>query len=315
MNRIDRLIALIILLQSKKLIKGKEIANYFNISLRTVYRDINAICEAGVPVAAEAGEGYSIVPGYHLPPVMFTKDEAAALFTGAKFAEHFTDQSVKKHCLSAITKIQSVLPDNTKDYLEKLQKSIFINTPPAEQNHFRDDVLATIQEAMVDNLVLKIDYYAAWSDSWSEREIEPLGIAYYNNHWHLIAWCRLRNDVRDFRADRLKKVCKTNEKFTLRKNSTVKEYINNLKQNGGLNKVCIKVPRFISFSLKEKLILDFDEKADTGEYVQITFMSPGFSWLIPLLLSYSTFIEILYPLELKKILADQALKTYTHHSK
>ena len=83
MNRIDRLVALIVLLQSKKLIRGKEIADYFNVSLRTVYRDINAICEAGVPVAAEAGEGYSIMEGYHLPPVMFTTDEAAALFTGA----------------------------------------------------------------------------------------------------------------------------------------------------------------------------------------------------------------------------------------
>lgn len=314
MNRIDRLVALIILLQSKKLIRGKDIAENFNVSLRTVYRDINSICEAGVPVAAEAGEGYSIMEGYHLPPIMFTTDEAAALFTGAKFSEYFTDESIKKHGLSAITKIKSVLPNSTKTYLEKLQESIIMFSRPTKQDGFKDDVLSTIQEAIVNNLVLKIEYYAVWSDSWSERKIEPLGIAYYYNSWHIIAWCRLRNDVRDFRADRLKKISKTDEKFAARDSSFLKEYGNNYKKMETLQKVSIKATRPIAYSIKEKLFPGFEEKEDNDGKTILTFWSPGFNWLIPLLLSYTTTIEIISPKKLKDLLAEQGKKISEYYS-
>ena len=283
MNRIDRLVALIILLQSKKLIRGKEIAGYFNISLRTVYRDINAICEAGVPVAAEAGEGYCIMEGYHLPPIMFTAEEAAALFTGAKFSEYFTDESIKKHGISAMTKIKSVLPDSTKNYLEKLQESMIMFSRPGRQDGFSDDVLAVIQEAIVNHFVLKIHYYAAWSDSWSERMIEPLGIAYYDNRWHIIAWCRLRKDVRDFRADRFKKVSRTNERFTPRDSATMDKYIDKLKNIDSLQKITIKVSRYVALSIKERLFPGFDEKISRDKVI-LTFWSPSLNWLVPMLL-------------------------------
>lgn len=82
MNRIDRLVATVLLLQSRKIVRARDIAAHFEISTRTVYRDVRALCEAGVPIAAEAGEGYSLVEGYHLPPVMFTTSEASALFLG-----------------------------------------------------------------------------------------------------------------------------------------------------------------------------------------------------------------------------------------
>jgi len=313
MNRIDRLVALIILLQSKKLIRGREIAEHFDISLRTVYRDINAICEAGVPVAAETGEGYSIMQGYHLPPIMFTTDEAAALFTGAKFSEYFTDASIKKHALSAITKIKSVLPDTTRNFLDKLQHSMVMSAKPSMTGHFRDDVLATIQDAIVNNLVLKIEYYAVWSDSWSERKIEPLGISYYNN-WHIIAWCRLRKEIRDFRADRIRKLSKTDEKFAAR-NVSFKEYAESFSKMDHLQRITIKVSRMLSYSLKERLFPGFEEKDCGDNKVILTFFSPGLGWLIPLLLSYSTAIEIISPEDLKKVMVEKAIEISEHYSK
>ncbi len=97
MNRIDRLHAILTHLQSKKRVTAQELADRFNISLRTVYRDVKALDESGVPVIGEAGSGYSIMEGYRLPPVMFTQEEAAALIMGAKLAERMTDASVKKN--------------------------------------------------------------------------------------------------------------------------------------------------------------------------------------------------------------------------
>ena len=102
MNRIDRLSAILIQLQGKKVVKASEIAERFNISLRTVYRDVKALQESGVPIGAEAGTGYYIVEGYHLPPVMFNREEAAALLTGEKLMEHFSDRSNRQQFSSAM---------------------------------------------------------------------------------------------------------------------------------------------------------------------------------------------------------------------
>ena len=93
MNRIDRLAAIVIQLQSKRLVKAQEIAEKFSISLRTVYRDIHALEEAGVPVNGEAGIGYRLMEGYKLPTVMLDQDEASALLTAAKFMQSMSDEN------------------------------------------------------------------------------------------------------------------------------------------------------------------------------------------------------------------------------
>lgn len=91
MNRIDRLAAILIQLQSRPLVKAQDLATKFSISLRTVYRDIRALDEGGVPVIGEAGSGYRLMEGYKLPPVMFNQDEASALLTAAKLMQSMSD--------------------------------------------------------------------------------------------------------------------------------------------------------------------------------------------------------------------------------
>src|SRR4051812_30453187 len=126
MNRIDRLTAILIQLQTKRVVKAEEISDRFEISLRTVYRDVKALMEAGVPVGSEAGKGYFIVDGYHLPPVMFNQQEASAMLTAGKLVEKMTDDSIRKAYESALFKIRSVLNDSEKDHLENLQSSIAV---------------------------------------------------------------------------------------------------------------------------------------------------------------------------------------------
>src|SRR5215831_5717379 len=124
MNRIDRVTAVLIQLQSKKVVKAQDIAERFNISLRTVYRDINTLQEAGVPLIGEAGVGYSIMDGYRLPPVMFTREEATAFLTAEKLMEKLTDPSSDENYKSAMYKIRSVLRLAEKDFLENIDGHI-----------------------------------------------------------------------------------------------------------------------------------------------------------------------------------------------
>src|SRR5215510_6469295 len=126
MNRVDRLMAIALRLQSRRLVRAEDLAAHFEISVRTIYRDMAALGEAGIPIVSEAGVGYSLLKGYHLPPVMFTAEEASALSVGGKLVEHLTDASLRKQMDSALLKIRSVLPRDRQDYLDRLERSTAI---------------------------------------------------------------------------------------------------------------------------------------------------------------------------------------------
>ncbi len=124
MNRIDRLSAIIIQLQSRRTVRARDIADRYNISLRTVYRDISSLEEAGIPIIGEAGIGYSLQEGYRLPPVMFTREEATALITAEKLVAQLTDSTNAGLFSNAPDKIRSVLETSDKDYLNHMEGKI-----------------------------------------------------------------------------------------------------------------------------------------------------------------------------------------------
>ena len=201
MNRIDRLTAILIQLQTKRVVKAQEIADRFNISLRTVYRDIRALEEAGIPIGSEAGLGYYLVEGYHLPPVMLDKDEAGALLVSQKLVEKFTDASIAQHIDSAMYKIRSVLKETDKDYLQNLDSTIQVyNSLSQSHQHDSIDYMSQLQQAISSKRKIEIEYTNLLKKS-STRILEPLGMIFYATHWHIIAWCNLRDDYRDFRID------------------------------------------------------------------------------------------------------------------
>jgi predicted DNA-binding transcriptional regulator YafY len=132
MNRIDRLLAIILHLQARRVTRAEELAAYFETSLRTIYRDIAALGEAGVPIMAEAGVGYALMKGYHLPPISFTPEEAGALATGGMLVEQFADSSVVAPMRSALTKIRAILPRERQNELARLQDSLAAWSAPAD---------------------------------------------------------------------------------------------------------------------------------------------------------------------------------------
>src|SRR3954469_25398327 len=158
MNRIDRLTAILVQLQTKRVVKAEEIADRFEISLRTVYRDVKALMEAGVPIGSEAGKGYFIVDGYHVPPVMLTQEEASAMLTAGKLVEKMTDASIRKAYESALLKIKSVLNDSDKDHLENLQSSIQVWRFPDQAAEYPNQFMSEITKSISHKNVLCIEY-------------------------------------------------------------------------------------------------------------------------------------------------------------
>jgi predicted DNA-binding transcriptional regulator YafY len=222
-SRLSRLTAIITLLQSKKLITATIIAQKFNISVRTVYRDIRALEDSGIPILTEEGKGYALMEGYKLPPVMFTEEEANALITAEHFILKNKDASLIKNFGNAIAKIKAVLQYTTKDKVDLLTQRIVIGQN--FNNITTSNFLTDIQKALTHFLVIKIKYTAANKTKPTERSIEPFAI--YNSteeNWILIAWCRLRKDFRTFRLDRMQQMQITNENFTPHK-MTLPQYI------------------------------------------------------------------------------------------
>ena len=126
LKKIDRITTILTQLQSKPIVRAQDLAEKFEVSIRTIYRDIKTLENAGIPIIGEAGNGYSLMDGYKLPPVMFTKDEVLSFITAEKLMQHFSHESLGAHYKTAMEKLRSVLKYSDKKLLENIEKQIDI---------------------------------------------------------------------------------------------------------------------------------------------------------------------------------------------
>ena len=307
---------MLIHLQSKRVVRAEEMANRFEISLRTVYRDVKALMEAGVPIGSEAGKGYFIVDGYHLPPVMFTQDEAGSMLLAGKLVEKMADKSVRIAFDSALHKIKAVLNESEKDHLQNLDSHIevFLRSRYEQRDlkEFPDHFMTEIQRAVGNKQVLRLDY-SNINEEVTQREVEPIGIFYYSMAWHLIGWCRLRNGYRDFRADRIKNLVNTGESFEGRNQISLQEYFQSMFQS---NRDLIHVVvLFKKEALRGRPIYGSISQTDLGEFLRVEFPMDNLQYIARWLLMYGTAVEIEQPEELRTMVAELTQELHEHYSK
>ncbi len=222
-------------LQGRRLVRAEDMASHFEVSVRTIYRDIAALGEAGVPITGEAGVGYSLVRSYHLPPVMLTADEAAALFVGAEMVRHFTDASMSAPMNAALDKLRAVLPPDRKEHVERLaRQTIVMGRPCGGGNGAADPAaqpwLLAVQRGVAQRRVLRLAYFAAGKAEETQREVEPLGVVFYSAAWYLVAWCRVRDAVRHFRVDRIRQLDMLAEMVPVRQDFSLARHLEEEKR-------------------------------------------------------------------------------------
>ena len=225
MNRIDRLFALHAFLQSRKYATAEAIAEKFRTSVRTVYRDIRAMGESGVPVSFEAGRGYFLVPGHFLPPVAFSTEEASALLLMEGFTRAAADRSIGAHYASALTKVRAVLRAAQKDAVEALAARTAVQWPACMVPDF--DYLAALQTSIAEEKMVELRYTNK-AGRESVRSVEPIGLIFYAMHWHVVGWCHQRGAYRDFRVSRIAGMRCTGEAFTKGTHMEIGEYMKGL---------------------------------------------------------------------------------------
>jgi len=228
-KRLSRLAAILTQLQTKRILTSTTLAEKFGVSVRTIYRDIKALEQAGVPILTEDGKGYSLMEGYRVPPVMFTENEANALITAEQLVLKNRDSSLIKEYTGAVNKIKAVLLYSTKEKADLLSKRIAVSPVMSDTN--TSNSLSLIQNALTTFKVLNIIYHSEGKDEKTKRSIEPFAL-YYNlqESWTLIAYCRLRKDFRMFRLGRILKLETLDLSFTHHK-MTLKEYLDSKEKN------------------------------------------------------------------------------------
>jgi predicted DNA-binding transcriptional regulator YafY len=310
MNRIDRVTAILIQLQSAKIVKAQDIADRFGISLRTVYRDIRTLEEAGVPLIGEAGVGYSIMDGYRLPPVMFTMEEATAFLTAEKLIEKITDTSTVENYKSAMYKVRAVLRSSEKEFLENANLSIEV-VRRQTLSVLPDHIIQTILKSISEKRVLKMRYIAKYNEENTERNIEPIGISFISNRWHLIAYCLLRKDYRDFRIDRVEQLEMISECFK-NEHPTLQQYLAEMAKKQDLTKVVIRVEKKAAKYIEEpRLYYGFVSEKEVNGKKEMIFLVPSLEWFARWYMEFADQAEVVSPVEFNKrikTLAEAILK-------
>ncbi|MFS4431839.1 helix-turn-helix transcriptional regulator [Chryseobacterium sp. S90] len=311
LKKLDRVTAILTQLQSKPVVRAQDLAEKFDVSIRTIYRDVKTLENAGIPIVGEAGNGYSLMDGYKLPPIMFTKEEVLSFITAEKLMQKFSHQSLGSHYQAAMEKVRSVLRNSDKNLIQNIEKQIDVFSFHTDSGDSLKNVIPIILESIADKTQLNIRYQTV-DGRVDNRTIETVGMFFEFNFWYIMAFCTLRKDFRQFRIDRILEISKTLNPF-LQEYGQVNDY--RKKSNG--NKVRAKLlvdKKIMSHLVNSKKYYGLIEEVETEQGVELTFetewISDGFPrWLI----TFADYATVLEPESLRIRLKELLVKMVERH--
>lgn len=297
LKKIDRVTAILTQLQSKHIVRAKDLAEKFEVSLRTIYRDIKTLENAGIPILGEAGSGYSIMDGYKLPPVMFTKDEVLSFITAEKLMQNFSHQSLGNHYKTAMEKLRSVLRSSDKNLINTIENQIDIYNYQPKIDVSVKNIIPIILESIAEKKQLQIFYQTANGEN-SQRVIEAVGVFYEFNYWYVMAFCTMRKDFRQFRVDRIVQISMSETNFS-QQYGQISDHRSQSKTPKTEVKILVdkKIMSHIINSKKHYGLVDEVEKENGFELTfETEWIDEGFPrWII----SFGDYMEIISPEILK----------------
>ncbi|NOY63770.1 MAG: YafY family transcriptional regulator [Gammaproteobacteria bacterium] len=220
MRRADRLFQIIQLLRCDRVVTARQIAEALEVSERTIYRDMQDLSLSGVPISSEAGSGYRLLPGFHLPPLMFSAEELSALLIGARMVQAWTDKALASAATQALIKIESAVPEHLR--AELAREDILV--PDFGIDKQVSKRLALLRIAIKQRQKIHFDYHRE-DGTPSTRTVHPLGLFYWGKVWTLVAWCELRDEFRHFRLDRMAHLSLLETLFQSPPGKTLQDYL------------------------------------------------------------------------------------------
>ena len=318
MNRTDRLMAIVLLLRTRRKLTAPQLADIFEVSTRTIYRDMDSLCQTGVPIAVELGPegGYSLLETYSLPPVMFTLDEAVALFLGGSFVAHFQGTPFQDAIKTALIKIEDILPEELQESVEISAESILLDVMDRVGSPVSREIFESINEAILKHKCVQITYHNVKKNETTGRVVAPYGLIYDNDNgaWYLIGYCHLRNEQRMFHVTRIEGISLTDRDFEvpgafdlkrLAGRGWAQSLTESLKRD--YPRIRIKVSRKVSEKLRRDWLLRYAEREETpnGKII-LTYHQDYLPLGLYFPYRFGTDCEVLEPEELRDQVIEQA---------
>ncbi|MGH1519189.1 helix-turn-helix transcriptional regulator [Chryseobacterium sp. JK1] len=311
LKKLDRVTAILTQLQSKPIVRAQDLAEKFDVSIRTIYRDVKTLENAGIPIVGEAGNGYSLMEGYKLPPIMFTKEEILSFITAEKLMQKFSHQSLGSHYQAAMEKVRSVLKYSDKNLIKNIEKQIDVFSFHTDSGDSLKNVIPIILESIAEKTQLNIKYQTV-DGRVTNRTIETVGMFFEFNFWYIMAFCTLRKDFRQFRIDRILEIMKTPNPF-------FQEYgqVNDYRKRSNGNKVTAKLlvdKKVMPHLVNSKKYYGLIHEAETENGVELTFetewINDGFPrWLV----TFADYATVLEPQSLRERLNEMLIKMIERH--
>lgn len=303
MNKFDRITAILIHLQSKRLVTAQELSDRFEVSLRTIYRDIESLSNAGVPILGELGVGYSMMEGYRLPPVMFTQEEAIAFLMAEKIIDKYGDTENNKFFQSALFKVKSVLRNAEKKAVEDVEDRISI-IKSSEKSIVVDKTFPLVLRSVIDKEILQITYTVLDAANSKTILIEPIGVFNENGIWNTIAYSHDTGSYRHFRIDRISQIQLTAKPFS-KEHFSLNEYFTSLKKKETVFKPVISINKNVAHYIEEqKYKYGFVSQQEKGSAIKMTFECTCLQTFSRWFLTIADNAKILEPKELKLLLKE-----------
>ncbi len=302
-NRTERLFAIVLLLQNRPNLTSRNLAEHFGVSRRTIFRDLRALSESGVPLTYADGGGYEILEGYQLPPLMLSAREAATLLVGTEFMKLQSDASLREDADNVALKIRSVLPSEVQAYIDRLKASTVLD--PYWLNTFQNDEVVEdgkwykLSQAVADTRSVIMEYYVASRDEVTRRRVDPLGLVYYTDHWNLIAFDHLREGIRNFRLDRINMMHVLMERFEKPEGFDLAKHLEERGMGASNHRIRIRFSKRVFSRARQAIPAKIEEQVEHDDGHDVVFYFENLDYIADWLLRYGTEAVALEPDYLK----------------
>lgn len=307
MNKTDRQLAILLELQHQRVVKAEQLAQQFEISIRTIYRDIQALCEAGVPIIGAPGQGYLLMDGYFLPPVGFTAGEAVALLVGMDFISQSLEKDYSAAAISAKRKIQAVLPEQIQAEARLISDTMkLIKHQP---DHAEKEALEQIRSAILYHNKISFHYMKSIAEDdgnrATQRTAAPYGLTLFNGNWVVVAYCDLRESIRHFRLSRMTELIILDETFVYPKGFNLQQYTPQADRN---IEIVLRVDPNIIDKIKEQSHFYLDKVEHQAQDLLVYFKVRQVEELLPHVLGWGSQVKVVQPLDFKQKIKEEVLK-------
>jgi len=313
MNRTDRLFAVVLELQRNGRQRAEDLVARFETSKRTIYRDIQALCETGVPVVSLPGQGYALAEGYFLPPLSFSSDEATMLLLGADLIAQNFDSEYRAAAISASRKIEAVLSDKLRKEVSYLQSSIRFIADWNPNGGDKDHTLRALRRAVIERKRIRFIYHtrfdAKGSSSKNLREADPYGLCHSYGVWYLFAYCHLRRAIRNFRLDRIHRITILDHRFERPANFKLEE------TGGDQRNVIIRAlfDKDVAVWVREWPSYYITAMEDVSDGLMVEMKARSEREVLQWLLGWGARVRVLAPESLKRLIVEEAGKVLDNH--